>query len=180
MDLLEVAVVAEHGILRRGLVACLHDDLASHVIWEDEAGPVPDRADVVVASTRCAAREPFRQPVVVCATGGDRPGPPHPGNDVLAVLALSHATPARVVAAVHAAANGMRVDIGPRSQHTGLDSRDRKVLSLLTEGCSTAEIARSLNYSERTIKYVITNLEQRLGARNRAHAVAIAIRAGMI
>ncbi len=62
----------------------------------------------------------------------------------------------------------------------GLTARDRDVLRYLAEGCDTAEIARQLAYSEPTIKNVIQRLFEQLQARNRPHAVAIALRAGII
>lgn len=62
----------------------------------------------------------------------------------------------------------------------GLSGRDRDVLRYLAEGCDTAEIARRLAYSEPTIKNVIQRLFEQLQARNRPHAVAIALRAGII
>lgn len=61
-----------------------------------------------------------------------------------------------------------------------LTTRDVDVLRLLADGLSTAGIAEDLAYSESTIKNVIHDLVSQLGARNRAHAVAMAIRAGVI
>jgi DNA-binding NarL/FixJ family response regulator len=54
------------------------------------------------------------------------------------------------------------------------------VLRLLAEGQSTAAIADALAYSESTIKNMVHDLVHRLGARNRTHAVALAIRGGLI
>jgi DNA-binding NarL/FixJ family response regulator len=62
----------------------------------------------------------------------------------------------------------------------GLTARDVAVLRLLAEGQSTAGIADNLAYSESTIKNVIHDIVCHLGARNRAHAVAMAIRSGVI
>jgi DNA-binding NarL/FixJ family response regulator len=61
-----------------------------------------------------------------------------------------------------------------------LSERDLEVLRRLADGNSTAGIAEELAYSESTIKNVIRDLVRQLGARNRAHAVAMAIRAGAI
>ncbi len=61
-----------------------------------------------------------------------------------------------------------------------LTGRDLEVLRLLADGRSTAGIAHDLAYSESTIKNVIHDLVHQLDARNRAHAVALAIRAGVI
>jgi DNA-binding NarL/FixJ family response regulator len=65
----------------------------------------------------------------------------------------------------------------PRSP---LSSRERDMLSLLAEGYDTAEIAREMMYSERAVKYIVRGILRRLGSRNRAHAVAMATRLGLI
>ena len=61
-----------------------------------------------------------------------------------------------------------------------LHPREVEVLRLVAEGHDTVEIARKLNYSERTVKNVIHQITQRLGLRNRPHAVAYAIRRGLL
>jgi DNA-binding NarL/FixJ family response regulator len=61
-----------------------------------------------------------------------------------------------------------------------LSARDIEVLRLLSEGCDTADIAQRLAYSEPTIKNVIQRLFEQLKVRNRPHAVAVAMRAGII
>jgi DNA-binding NarL/FixJ family response regulator len=66
--------------------------------------------------------------------------------------------------------------LGPQ----GLTDREARVLKLLADGCDTAEIARDLCFSERTIKNVIHDVTSRLRVRNRSHAVAYAVREGLI
>ena len=44
----------------------------------------------------------------------------------------------------------------------------------------TAEIATTLSYSERTVKNVLHDVTSRLQLRNRSHAVAYALKQGMI
>ncbi|HEX3427050.1 MAG TPA: helix-turn-helix transcriptional regulator, partial [Acidimicrobiales bacterium] len=61
-----------------------------------------------------------------------------------------------------------------------VSDRDREVLRLLADGCDTSEIARALAYSEPTIKNAIQRLFDQLKARNRPHAVALALRSGII
>lgn len=63
---------------------------------------------------------------------------------------------------------------------TGLNEREIDVLSLVADGLSTSEIAHELNYSEKTIKNILHSMTARLGLRNRAHAVAYALRAGIV
>jgi DNA-binding NarL/FixJ family response regulator len=61
-----------------------------------------------------------------------------------------------------------------------LSARDLDVLRLLADGCDTTEIADRLAYSEPTIKNVIQRLFERLQVRNRPHAVAVALKTGII
>ncbi|QUQ72315.1 response regulator transcription factor [Kutzneria sp. CA-103260] len=62
----------------------------------------------------------------------------------------------------------------------GLTEREVEVLRLLADGAETAEIARQLTYSESTIKHVLHTLSTRFKFRNRVHAVAFALRAGVL
>ncbi|MFI6340206.1 LuxR C-terminal-related transcriptional regulator [Streptomyces sp. NPDC050535] len=63
---------------------------------------------------------------------------------------------------------------------SGLVPREVDVLRLVAEGLDTGEIASKLSYSERTVKNVMHGLTTRLHLRNRAHAVAYALREGYI
>jgi DNA-binding NarL/FixJ family response regulator len=63
---------------------------------------------------------------------------------------------------------------------TGLSPREVDVLRLVADGLDTGEIADTLNYSERTVKNVLHELTTRLQLRNRSHAVAYAVREGLI
>jgi DNA-binding NarL/FixJ family response regulator len=66
---------------------------------------------------------------------------------------------------------------GPGS---ALSPREREVLGLLVEGASNKEIARALALSVHTVKFHIAAITEKLGARSRVEAVAIAIRCGMM
>jgi DNA-binding NarL/FixJ family response regulator len=61
-----------------------------------------------------------------------------------------------------------------------LTERELKVLRLVADGFDTAEIARELAYSERTIKDILHQVTTRLDLRNRTHAVAYALRTGAL
>lgn len=62
----------------------------------------------------------------------------------------------------------------------GLSPREVDVLRLVADGADTSEIAKELAYSESTVKHVLYELTTRLKLRNRSHAVAFALRAGLI
>jgi DNA-binding NarL/FixJ family response regulator len=61
-----------------------------------------------------------------------------------------------------------------------LTRRQREILQLLANGGSTIAAARQLRLSEETIKTHTKNAVARLGASNRTHAVAIALREALI
>jgi len=64
--------------------------------------------------------------------------------------------------------------------YSGLTQREADVLRLVGDGLDTREIASELAYSERTIKNVIQDIVRRFGLRNRYHALAYALRQGLI
>ncbi|MDQ7810891.1 response regulator transcription factor [Amycolatopsis sp. A133] len=119
---------------------------------------------------------------------------------VVVVLPRSRTTGEALVEAVIAAASGRGVlppdllgrllDSVRRLQHevltprglgaAGLTAREVDVLRLMADGLDTGEIAGRLCYSERTVKNVIYELTSRLNLRNRPHAVAYAVQAGVI
>lgn len=71
--------------------------------------------------------------------------------------------------------------LAPRGlSFSGLSDREVEVLRLLSEGHATAEVARRLCYSERTVKNVLQDMTRRHNLRNRTHAVAYALRQGLI
>lgn len=63
---------------------------------------------------------------------------------------------------------------------SGFSDREVDILRLLADGWDTAAIAIKLSYSERTVKQVIHDITTRLQLRNRSHAVAYAVRQGLI
>jgi DNA-binding NarL/FixJ family response regulator len=62
----------------------------------------------------------------------------------------------------------------------GLAEREVEVLRFLADGLSTTQTAERLGYSERTVKTVVHHVVTRLNLHNRTHAVAYAVRAGII
>jgi DNA-binding NarL/FixJ family response regulator len=69
---------------------------------------------------------------------------------------------------------------GFETKDASFTHRELRILRLLAEGLSTLEIARELAYSERTIKQAVHSMTTRLRLRNRSHAVAFAVRKGLI
>jgi DNA-binding NarL/FixJ family response regulator len=68
----------------------------------------------------------------------------------------------------------------PRRSPAGLSEREREVLRLVADGLPTKQIAASLSISERTVKFHVNSIFHKLGADNRAQAVALAAQRGLL
>jgi DNA-binding NarL/FixJ family response regulator len=119
---------------------------------------------------------------------------------VAALIRRADATPERLIAVIRSASAGeavvppdmlcrlldqvgqlQRQVLSPsRLSFAGLADREIEVLRLVADGLDTAEIATRLSYSQRTIKTVLHDVTTRLQLRNRSHAVAYALRQGLI
>lgn len=86
----------------------------------------------------------------------------------------------RAVDAAIAQENFLDPGVPPKGSRGKLTRRQRQILQLLANGESTTVAARELDLSEETIKTHMKNALARLGARNRSHAVAIALRESLI
>jgi len=61
-----------------------------------------------------------------------------------------------------------------------LSSREIEVLRLIATGNSNKEIADQLSIGETTVKSHVTNILSKLSANDRAHAVTIGLKRGII
>ena len=59
-------------------------------------------------------------------------------------------------------------------------AREQRILELAAEGYTDPEIAARMNYATDTVKKIWPDIRLRLGAKNRTHAVAQAIRTGIL
>jgi DNA-binding NarL/FixJ family response regulator len=99
-----------------------------------------------------------------------------PSDDVIAAARHASVSPRSFTAAD--LADAMRRKLTPTGPQ--LSSRESEVLRLLAEGLGVAAIARQLFVSESTAKTHISKIYEKLGAANRAQAIMIAIRAGLL
>jgi DNA-binding NarL/FixJ family response regulator len=63
---------------------------------------------------------------------------------------------------------------------SALSSREREVLTGLARGERGAELAERLHIAPDTVRRHVANARQKLGARTRVHAVALALHRGQI
>jgi DNA-binding NarL/FixJ family response regulator len=101
-----------------------------------------------------------------------------PGRGLAAVGAPWTTAPLRTATALP----NQRADVltEPPRRRVELTERELQVLRGMADGKSNAEIGRDLFVSEDTVKTHARRLFRKLGARDRAHAVASAFRAGLV
>lgn len=205
---MKVFVLDSHSIYRRGLAASLAQvDAVGSVA---QAGSVREAwehrelfdSDVVILDAAVAdgyefirrVAEATGAAVIVCTadcTHASLVAALEAG--AVGFLRKETLTPAGLNAAVQAAGNGtgvvapdllrgMTVDAheADRPVLGRLTEREQQVLSLIAQGHATRDVALELCYSERTVKNVLHDVVTKLNARSRSHAVAHAVREGLI
>jgi DNA-binding NarL/FixJ family response regulator len=89
-----------------------------------------------------------------------------------------------VIRGVHAGRRQVPPDVAARlAEHWGeerLTPRELDVLRLIRDGHRNRQIADELSIAERTVNFHVQNLVDKLGAKDRAHAVTIALRRGLL
>lgn len=189
--MLEVLVVDDRLSVRRGTELLLREAglrVVGAVGDTDEARALVARRrhDVVVLEP-CArrgddalvlARELRDGPLVLYTDG--------PGMAAAAAVRApgfvpKSAPPHVLIEAVRRVAGGGRFSDEQFAERTPgkaarLSPREREILGLLADGLTGAEIARQLFLSSETVRTHVRNATQKLGARTRTQAVAIAVR----
>jgi DNA-binding NarL/FixJ family response regulator len=202
-----VVVCATDPLSRAGIVSQLRRTQGFTVIREDDAPTdavalvVADDLDPeVVGQIRGLRGHGLTRIVLLVSRVDDKSLLAAAEAGVTGVVRRAEATAGNLCAAIRSAAAGegslppdllgrllrqvgqlQRQVLSPRGlTFSGLTERETAVLRLLADGLDTAEVGRRLFYSERTVKNIIHDVTSRLELRNRAHAVAYAIREGLI
>ena len=193
----------QHPIFRRGLVSCLVAEGFAIAGESASLRPLPDLAELDVllfqAERGALARvltmhETRSVSLVALLASRDEPlALDLIERGVGAVLLRNDVGPLALVAAIQSVLSGnsaLPAELVPRlldkAARTGaggphpLTSRELAVLRSLSEGDDTEEIAEALGYSVRTVKNIVHDLLMKTNCRNRAHAVALATRQGLI
>jgi DNA-binding NarL/FixJ family response regulator len=180
----EIAVLSSEQLHSADVVVVVADQLSREVLGALRRAATQNSKPVVLITNEITEAELFT--LVECR--------------VVAVLPRAAVTGERLLNSVLTAASGGGVMspnlVGGLLKHVerlrrdalasrapsvaSLTPREVDVLRLVADGLDTAEIAVKLCYSERTVKNVIYGLKNRLGLRNRSHAVAYAVRSGWI
>jgi DNA-binding CsgD family transcriptional regulator len=164
-DTHRIALLVGDAALRQALRA----QLAS---WPELIESHDETADIVIADAALPDRD-FGGDRQVLLVGGAKAGPSE--------TAIEGLDPALILAAARVLAAGYRIVPEPTpAAPVHLSARERQVVGLLVEGASNKLIARVLDISVHTAKFHVTAVLEKLGARNRADAVAIALREGLV
>ncbi len=176
-------------------------DLASLQADQQDTPPVValiavDSLDAMAVQVlRSAAHRGCRRTVLIAGTIDDDSLMTAVELGVAGVLRRTDATVDRIVHLLQAAAAGdgrlppelldrligqVSLKQQPVRTRRRLSDRETQVLRLVADGKDTQEIARELSYSERTVKNVLHDVTSRLQLKNRSHAVAYALREGLI
>lgn len=170
-DAYRIALDVEDEDLR-GALAALVDARPEWRLAHDDDDD--DRVSVTVTDRRDAVVEPGPRLLLADEPAGSG--------------TVGSADPTLILAAAQLVAAGYRIeapagwDAEPAAPPpaVALTGRERQVLGLLAEGASNKVIARRLAISVHTAKFHVTAVLEKLGARNRADAVGIAMRAGYL
>lgn len=110
-----------------------------------------------------------------------RIGMGHEGRNAFDTIEPSLILSAAAVIAAGYAIEPMVAETGdPDRAPIHLSQREHQVAALLVDGASNKLIARQLDISVHTAKFHVTAVLDKLGARNRADAVALILREGLV
>lgn len=94
--------------------------------------------------------------------------------------AMSRDLAARVLAEFANQAQRFETAIEVTEDTDALTLRQTEVLQLVAQGLTNKEVATALVISERTVKYHMSEILQKLHLRNRAEVIAYAVRTGLV
>lgn len=199
--LMRVALVSASPLLRAGLRAVLEragefEVVALAASFAELAQTATDAFDVIVAEGGDDLDELDAQGVPLVLLVRDEESVPEEALGEGASLLRHDAPDAAIVAAVHAAAAGLvaaspellrqalrqaRAPVIERDPLTEpLTARETEVLQHLAQGLGNKEIGASLSISAHTAKFHVAQILGKLNASSRGHAVAKALRAGLL
>ncbi len=206
-DRVQIVVADDHTVMRAGVVALLASEPSIEIVAEAGDGQgalaqierhTPDLAlldlrmpvlDGVATTERIVADFPRTRVLILTTYDTDAEIERAVEAGAVGYL-LKDATREQLVAAIHAAARGETV-LAPRVAEklvarmrrpavVPLTAREADVLNAVADGLTNAEIGRRLVIAEATVKTHLLRLFAKLDAKDRTHAVVIALERGLL
>lgn len=203
---IRIVVADDHPVVREGLVAMLGTQPDLEVVGQAGSGPEAVRSatrlrpDVLLLDLEMPGlngveviqrlREQSSAPRVVVLTAFDRDeqivGAIRAGADGYLLKGAPREDVFRAIRVVHGGGSLIEPMLAPklfrqvREEPEVLTPRETEVLEHLARGESNKAIARALFVSERTVKFHVSSILEKLSASNRTQAAALARERGLI
>jgi DNA-binding NarL/FixJ family response regulator len=201
---IRVLAVDDHPLVRKGIASIIAAEADMRLVGEASDGREAvelfrrERPDVTLMDLRmpgmdgiaavAAIREEFPEARVIALTSYDG------DQDIFRALEagvqgyllkeMVHTEVVRAIRLVHAGKRLVPPEVAERLggllPQAALTPREVEVLGLVAEGLANKEIAARLGTASGTVKMHIQNVLGKLGAADRTHAVAIALKRGII
>jgi two-component system, NarL family, nitrate/nitrite response regulator NarL len=183
MESLTVLIVASDPLTKAGLASILHSQ--SIGVIDDNADGAEHHADVVVWDGEIADELTTTLPILALVPEDTDASAYSNAQGIL----YRSSSPERIIAALHALAQGltvfepafvMRQPSLSEDIPTDLTPRELEVLRHLAEGLSNKAIAKVLGISENTVKFHVNALLEKFGVGSRTEVVIRAIQHGLV
>ncbi len=201
---IKVLVVEDHNVVREGIVSIINRQKDMTVVAEARNGQQAidlhqaHEPDVTLMDLRMPKMEGLEAIIQIRQS--------HPKANIIILTTydtdediyqglqagargylLKDATTAELIEAIQQVSKGKRSlpakvadKLVERMEADELTPREKEVLALMVKGSSTAKLAATLHLSEGTVKFHINNIFQKLGVSDRAQAIVVALRRGII
>jgi DNA-binding NarL/FixJ family response regulator len=201
--MIRILAVDDHALLRKGLAAVVNAEPDMKLVAEASNGEEAiekfrlHRPDVTLmdlqmpglngieAMNRILTEFPDARIIVLTTYGGDAQVKRALRAGARAYILKGHDR--ELIETIHAVMEGRKrmapevaAELAEHATDDELSAREIEVLQLIAVGNSNKQIADRLFVAEATIKSRVTNILSKLSASDRAHAVTIALRRGII
>ena len=200
---IRILVVDDHALLRKGLAAVVNAEPDMKLVAEASNGEEAvekfrtHRPDITLmdlqmpglngieATNRILSEFPAARIIVLTTYKGDAQVMRALRAGARSYILKGHDR--ELIDTIHAVIEGRKkippeiaAELAEHATDDELSGREIEVLDLIAAGNSNKQIADVLSVAEATIKSRVTNILSKLGASDRAHAVTIALRRGII
>ena len=201
---IRVLIADDHPIVREGLAAILEEEPDMEIVGQASNGNEAielfrqHQPDIVLLDLRMpqvggvevitTIRADYPDANIIILTIYDTDEDIYRGLQAGAKAYLLKDVPCdEILEVIRTVCNGKRyipTSIGEklvaRMERPNLSDREYQVLSLMKEGKNNREIGNCLKITDHTVRFHVNNILSKLGANDRAHAIVVALRQGLV